>query len=231
MKLSFSIILVFVMSAFAQQPSPTLDAQSSGECSPNILANQGKVEFTCNTSLDKDTAKKLASLLSQLLRKEGNSANTVEEINRKVDELLDFVKKQTPVPRRLTPSTKTELINCLKKKPGRFTIGALQGDGEAYKFAEDWREVFLSAGWEIEHTDIPIQIFMIGGGTYAGVRINVHDASTVQGQTELVGNSPEHVFYQCVTVRKDIVDGTVLPNKDLPSGSVRVYVSYRPQPQ
>ena len=112
MKLSFSIILVFAMSAFAQQqPSPTIEAQSSGECSPNILANQGKVEFTCNTPMDTVTAKKLASLLSQLLRKEGSSANTMQEINHKVDELLDFVKKQTPVPRRLLPQTKTELID------------------------------------------------------------------------------------------------------------------------
>jgi len=93
MKLSFSIILLFAMSAIAQPPSRTIEAQSSGECSPNILANQGKVEFTCNTSLDDATAKKIASLLNQLMRREGNSANTVQEINRKVDELLDFVKK------------------------------------------------------------------------------------------------------------------------------------------
>jgi hypothetical protein len=181
MKILLSTVLVFVTSAFAQQSAPAIKAESSGECSPNILANQGKVQFTCNTSMDKDTAKKLASLLSQLLRKEGNSANTVEEINRKVDELLDFVKKQTPVPRRIPSQAKTELIDCLKKKPGRFSIGAIADNGEAYRFAEDWHEVFISAGWQIEHKDIPIQIFMIGGGTWSGVQYKVHDSSTVQG--------------------------------------------------
>jgi hypothetical protein len=105
MKILVAVFVAFATSVFAQQV-PKIEAQSSGECSPNILANQGKVEFTCNTSLDKDTAKKLASLLSQLLRKEDNSSNTVAEINRKVDELLNFVKNQMPVPRRLSSQIK-----------------------------------------------------------------------------------------------------------------------------
>jgi len=104
MKLSFLFILALAMSfAVAQkQPSPTVEAQSSGECSPNILANQGRVEFTCNTTMDKETAKKFASLLSQLLRKEDNSATTVEEMNRKVDKLLYSVALlATPTPGNL----------------------------------------------------------------------------------------------------------------------------------
>jgi hypothetical protein len=233
MKLLFSIVLVFAMSAFAQQPpSPTVEAQSSGECSPNILANQGKVEFTCNTSLDKDTAKKLASLLSQLLRKEGSSANTVEEINHKVDELLDFVKKRTPVPRRLPPQTKTELIDCLKKKPGQFSVEAIADNGEAYQYAEDWREVFLSAGWEDEHKNIPIQVFMIGGGTWSGIQFKVHDASSVQGQIAVAEGSPEQGMGKCLMDRSDVPGGArIIPYRDLPGSSVDIEVSYQPQPR
>jgi hypothetical protein len=112
-KLLISIILMFATSAFGQQkPSSALEAQSSGECSPNILATQGKVEFTCNTSLDDDTAKKLASLLSQLLRKEGNAATTVEDMNRKVDKLLYYL----PLLASPTPGNLSERASALSKK-------------------------------------------------------------------------------------------------------------------
>ena len=101
MKLLFSIILTFCLSAFAQQQAPSIEAQSSGECSPNILSNQGKVQFTCNTSIDAATAKRIVSLLNQILQKENSATNPSGEINHKLDEILGFVRSQTQESQRL----------------------------------------------------------------------------------------------------------------------------------
>jgi len=134
-----------------------------------------------------------------------------------------------PIPRRLLDQTKKELSDCLRKKVGRFSIGVIQGNGEAYKYAEEWRDLFISAGWEIEHKNIPIQIFMIGGGTWSGMQFRVHDASTVPGQMTLADDSPEQNFRQCVSGRSDISGGgNIIPYKDFPTGSVDIGVSYQP---
>jgi hypothetical protein len=62
---------------------------------------------------------------------------------------------------------------------------SIANDGEAYRYAEDWREVFISAGWQIEDKDIRIQTFRIAGGKWCGMRVRVHDASSTEGQTAL----------------------------------------------
>ncbi len=128
------------------------------------------------------------------------------------------VNNYGPLPRRLLNQTKSELANCLKKKPGHFSIGALEGNREAYKYAEDWREVLMSAGWQIEHKEIPIQIFVIHGGMWSGMQIRVHDASTVPGQIALAENSPEQNFNECLAGRTDISGGgRIVPYKDSPT--------------
>ena len=140
------------------------------------------------------------------------------------------VNNYGPLPRHLLDQTKNELIECLKKKPGRFSIEAVENNSEAYKYAEDWRSVFLSAGWETEHKDIPIQIFTIGGGMWSGMQINVHDASPTQGQMALADNSPERNFSQCLfsLTGEFPGGGKIIPYKDVPTGSVRIYVSDQP---
>jgi hypothetical protein len=45
-------------------------------------------------------------------------------------------------PRRLSDVTKNELAACLKKEPGRFSIMSIADNEEAYRYAEDWLEVF-----------------------------------------------------------------------------------------
>src|SRR5579864_8767468 len=48
-------------------------------------------------------------------------------------------------PRRLSDAAKTALGACLKKSPGEFSIMAIANDREAYRYAQDWREVFVDA--------------------------------------------------------------------------------------
>jgi hypothetical protein len=135
------------------------------------------------------------------------------------------VNNYGPLPRHLLDQTKKELVDCLKKRPGRFTVGALGGNSEAYKFAQDWLEVFTSAGWQNESKEIPIQIFMIGGGMWSGIQMTVHDASPTEGKIELAADSPEQDFAQCVIGRKDVSDGHIIARKDSPTGAVRLDVS------
>jgi hypothetical protein len=137
------------------------------------------------------------------------------------------VNNYGPLPRHLLDQTKNELIECLKKKPGRFSVGAVANNSEAYKYAEDWRSVFLSAGWQIEHKDIPVQIFMIAGGMWSGIQIRVHDASTTPGQIAITVGSPEQNASECLlSVNGQIPGGgNIIPYKDFPTGSVRIDVS------
>jgi len=141
------------------------------------------------------------------------------------------VNNYGPLPRHLLDQTKNELIECLKKKPGRFSIGAVSNNSEAYKYAEDWRSVFLSAGWEIEHKDIPIQIFTIGGGMWSGMQIRVHDASPTQGQMSIAAGSPEQNAHECLLSMNGQVPGggSIIPYKDFPTGSLRLDISDEPQ--
>jgi hypothetical protein len=137
--------------------------------------------------------------------------------------------RESQPPRRLSDMTKSELTACLKKEPGRFSIMSIANDEEAYRYAEDWREVFIAAGWQIERKDIPIQTFRIVGGLWYGMRVRVHDSSPAEGQTTLATDSPEGNFAQCVNGRRDIpIGGRIIRYKDRPTGSVSIQVSERP---
>src|ERR1700733_3006027 len=52
-----------------------------------------------------------------------------------------------PPPRRLTDDERESLVSCLKIRTGTFVIGALANNGEAYRYALDFSEVFSAAGW------------------------------------------------------------------------------------
>ncbi len=94
-------VLVFALAATAsgQPQSPNIEAQSSGKCSPNILSNQGIVQFTCSTALDKTTAAKIVSMLNRILQKESSSGGLTGDVDEKVDQLLNFLKSPPPIER------------------------------------------------------------------------------------------------------------------------------------
>jgi hypothetical protein len=51
--------------------------------------------------------------------------------------------------RRLTRDQQTLLKDCLKLTPGNFSISALGDDAEAYDYAQDWHDILIAAGWEL----------------------------------------------------------------------------------
>ena len=129
-------------------------------------------------------------------------------------------------PARRIPEDRTAFISCLKMKPGKFSISALANNQEAYDYAFDWRDMLLAAGWEIEHKDIPIQIFMIAGGMWSGMRINMH--ATAPNGIEIADNSPEKQFCTCLTTVPLGAAGTIIPYNDIPTGVVRIFISGHP---
>jgi hypothetical protein len=132
-------------------------------------------------------------------------------------------------PRRLSDSLKTELAACLAKNPGRFSIMSIADHSEASTYAQDWREVFISAGWKIEQQDVAT--FRISGAKWSGMRVSVHDAAPDQGQTVLANDSAEQNFERCVAGKHDIpTGGRILAYKDRPTGLVSIQVSIQPQP-
>lgn len=214
-------LLVVPVATYAQ----AIDTTSHGPCSPNIVANKGEVNFTCQVKLDSEAAKKLNDILNEAMAE----AKASQDQNAKLDEILRFIRQQ--MPRRLTDVQKSDISACLSKKPGTFTIAALDGNSEVYRYAQDWRDVFLNAGWKIEHTDIPIQLFMIGGSMWSGMQFSVHDGSLDPNSYALAPDTPESNVWSCVSRRNDLPGGgRFVPYKDKPSGSVRIDVSDRPQP-
>jgi len=127
-------------------------------------------------------------------------------------------------PRRLSDTTKKELAACLKKKPGFFSISALADDGEAYGYARDWWEVFVTARWKMQRQDAPIETFHIAGGMWPGMRVNMH--GDPQQEKSVDNGSPEERFARCVEGRRDIpAEARIWRHADRASGAVSIQVS------
>src|ERR1700733_10250791 len=135
-------------------------------------------------------------------------------------------------PRRLSDAAKSALAACLKKSPGEFSIAAIANNREAYRYAQDWRDVFLAAGWHAENGDTLIKLFTVGlftiaGGRWTGMRVSMHGDPE---RGEAAGDaSPEAGFARCVEARRDIpAGGRILRYKERRAGGVAIQVSDAP---
>jgi|SRR5579862_1341359 len=91
------VLILFASTLLGQQPNSSIEAQSSGTCSPNIISNQGKVQFICDAALNKATAMKVVSLLNQIFHKEDETQDLAANSNQKLDEMLTFLKSPPPI--------------------------------------------------------------------------------------------------------------------------------------
>ena len=127
-------------------------------------------------------------------------------------------------PRRLSDAAKTALAACLKKTPGEFSIASVANNREAYRYAQDWREVFLAAGWHAENGDTLIEIFKIAGGKWSGMRVSMH--GDPQHGEPPGDDSPEAGLARCVEARRDIrAGGRILRYTERRAGAVAIQVS------
>ena len=137
------------------------------------------------------------------------------------------VNNFTPLNRRLSDDRKTTLKSCLAAKIGTYTVSAIADNGEAYRYAQDFSDVFSGAGWKNEQT-IPVAIITIGGGMWSGVRISVHGTWDDATKTmSLIDGAPETIGFNCLQAAK--FAATAIPWADMKTGSIRIDVSERPQ--
>ena len=140
----------------------------------------------------------------------------------------DSPARKAQPPRRLSDAVKSELAACLKKSAGKFSVMAVAGDSEAYIYARDWWEVFVSAGWQTQGKGAPIDTFHIGGGDWSGMRVSMHQDSAAEKRAAKL--SPDDNFARCVEARRDIpAGGRILRYPERPSSSLSIQVSTEPQ--
>jgi hypothetical protein len=108
-------LLLIPTAGFCQEvPKPSVQADSSGACSPNIIANEGRVQITCNTAIDQETLKKVLSILNQVLRKQNDSSVT----NQKLDQILALLRPQPSIER----TVKFAILIPFDSAPDSFPI-------------------------------------------------------------------------------------------------------------
>ena|ERR1700733_102889 len=155
MKPALFLFLVIGMPTFAQKPTAVAD--STGACSPNIISNQGQVQFTCNAPLDADTARKIVSLLNQILKKENSATDPSAGTNQKLDQILTFLQNQAQqvqalqqqaYQRHLTDDQKAKLIQLLKADAPQEFYFISAPDPETTYFSNEILAALDSAGWK-----------------------------------------------------------------------------------
>jgi hypothetical protein len=153
-------VIAFCLCSFAQQPSqqPSIEGKTSGDCSPNILANSGGVQFVCKTAVDEATSKRIVSLLNQILRKDNKDSAASNEINRKLDEILDFLKNAS---RHLSDDDKAGIVAHLTGFHAKVDFGVVAGVADGWQYAYELRNALREA--KVDVGDIRL-VAPIGGG-------------------------------------------------------------------
>jgi hypothetical protein len=156
---------------------------------------------------------------ARLSKMAANEANARQKIEAKMAD------------RRL-PAAQTKILeDCLREHPGAVAVTAIANDREAYTYAQDWREMFDAAGWKTGREEgVPIQVFLIGGGMWSGVRITVHgNWDQQQNRAFFTPDTTEQFFVGCMQKSQGI-GAALIPDNDTPAGEVRVQISTRPRP-
>jgi len=135
------------------------------------------------------------------------------------------VNNFAPPSRTLSPDQKNALIDCLKTNPGKYTVGAIGGNREAYAYAQEWSEVFHAAGWTNEQP-IPVVTFIVASGVWPAMQLALHGTYDSASKVVMVEGSPEKTATKCV-IKIPTSKGGVIALQDTPTGSVRLDVSDR----
>lgn len=166
------VLILLSALAYGQQSTPNLQAESSGTCSPNILSNQGRVEFTCNTAMDKTTVTKIVGLLNQILQKEDTGKDDVG-INRKLDDILAFLRSEAAArePRHLEAAQAQRLVLAISGTPNQVVnILRTNRGAELDTFADELVKALKKGGWKIGKDEYAL----VGFAKATGLGVVVH---------------------------------------------------------
>jgi hypothetical protein len=236
--------LSLLLCAIPLHAQTTGTANTVGPCSPAVTGNNNQFMIKCE-GLTKLEGDKILAVMNKILANQLDTATVL----KKLDEIQktrplnqncpngicaggDITGNPTvynaPPQRKLSAEQKNALANCLQQNPGKFTVASLANNSEAYKYAQDWYDVFTSAHWTNEQP-IPIAIFTIGGGMWSGERISISGDWDVASQRALLKEgSPEKDALVCFQ-NANGVGGIAIPYKDKRTGTIRIDISDQPE--
>src|ERR1700691_1068403 len=107
MKLLLPICFVLCFPVIARAQSATGSATAKGACSPANTGNDNT--FVIHCGIDKEQGAELIAIMNKILASQLNPV----EVMAKLDEILRNMR----APRRLCNLQKSELAECLRKKP------------------------------------------------------------------------------------------------------------------
>lgn len=135
-----------------------------------------------------------------------------------------------PPQRHLSLEFIASLSKCLSQDIGDIDISAIQGNVEAWQYAQDWYTVFRDAGWRLK--DHMIHTFLVGGGTLpVGTSMAIRGTWNEQEKHATYDHeSPEGHFLACLAGRAlpESDKGTITPYPDIPVNTVRVQIYPEP---
>lgn len=178
-------MILHVALFMAQAVSNPVQQTTSGPCSPIVSGNDNTVTVTCQ---DKRVIESIKAIVTKLAAKQLDP----ETVTTKLDEILKGVTdiRQSIAGRRLSDDQRAELLSALTPfKGGRVMIEAAMDDIEAYRFAEDFVEVFRGAGFAFlnfatgaDKTGIN-QMMVMGASPVEGILVAVRDPAKPVAQS------------------------------------------------
>jgi len=210
------LLLAFTSVAAVGQNAPNLQAETSGTCSPVVQSNQGKVQFSCNTAMNEATVKKIVTLLNTILK----NTSDVNGTDKRLDEILEYLKTHLPSDWHLTPAQAESLRQIARTLPptDHFKIYSVQ-DTNSIVFEQEIWKIFSAEG-KATLEDI------YTGWSWAG--------GLPQGVLVIMRNEQDIGFPVAKQIRDVLDSSRTLPivfarEESLPVGQIKIVVGIRPQ--
>lgn len=150
-------------------------------------ANNAAVASEKETEAASAEARKANENLSKLINQRSRETNTaIVKMGTDTETSIKAIAVGPP-PRRIPPEKRAALIQYLSERPAKIKISAVASDAEAYRFAQDWFEVFKAAKWTIDGDTIPV--FLVVGQPQTGVVVTLRGKSVGPNEVFQVPNA------------------------------------------
>jgi hypothetical protein len=132
------------------------------------------------------------------------------------------------IQRHLSPQFITEVSSCLSETPGKVWISAIQNNGEAFVYAQDWYNLFHAGNWYIDGGKV--RTFMLVGAAIIGTNINFRGTVNADRSSVKYDNSkPSGHFVDCVRNRRiDNGKPDLIPSSTISEDTVSISVGNEP---
>jgi len=176
------VLFIVILSTWVvpcwSQTTKSGKAETAGPCSPAVTGNHNAFTITCG--IGKAQGDTLLKIVNKIL----SNQTDLRQLENKLDEVLKGVNdiRQSSAARRLSASQRLTLFLAISSFSGqKVTIVVPPGNPEAYRFAQDFADVFKSAGLTVtapaegaDKTGVN-EVLTFGGPPLTGVVIQPKD--------------------------------------------------------